>query len=343
MSPKVLISRLLRYRAIIVVAAILPLCGCLFRSHKVERQVSAVPLKSASAQELIDFINSQAAKIKTMQATVDIDTSVGGAKKGKVTDYQQIRGYVLAKKPAMLRMIGLMPIVRNRAFDMVSDGQQFKLWIPPKNRFVIGHNEVVHPSNQALENVRPQHIYDALLLRAIDPQNEIAVLENDFETVTDSKGHRVQQPAYVIDVIRKGQPSWYLSRKIFFSRTDLLSHRQLVYDEHGNLVTDARYEDFRDYEGTKFPTQIEIWRPLEEYSILLKMVKLQLNGPLTDEQFALQQPPGSCRREPGPARQPGSTHAGNRWQVIYTCPPVALEVGMHQVGASGLPPGAPIE
>ena len=35
-----------------------------------------------------------------------------------------------------LHMIGLMPIVRTTAFDMVSDGQDFKLWIPPKNRFV---------------------------------------------------------------------------------------------------------------------------------------------------------------------------------------------------------------
>lgn len=293
MLLQVLINRFFRYRAVVALAVVLPLSGCLFRSHKVERQVSTAPLKSATQQELIDFINSQAARIKSMQATVDIDTSLGGAKKGKVTEYQEIRGYVLARKPAMLRMIGLMPIVRNRAFDMVSDGQQFKLWIPPKNRFVVGHNEVVHPSTQPLENVRPQHIYDALLLHSIDPQSEIAVLENDYEIVTDAKGHRVQQPDYEIEVIRKGSSGWFLSRKIIFSRTDLLPHRQLIYDEHGNLVTDARYEDFKDYNGIKFPTQIDIWRPQEEYSILLKIVKLQLNEPLTDDQFALQQPPGA--------------------------------------------------
>jgi outer membrane lipoprotein-sorting protein len=141
--------------------------------------------------------------------------------------------------------------------------------------------------------LRPQHINDALLLRAIDPQKEIAVLENGFETVTGAKGHRVQQPDYEIEVIRKGSQGWFLSRKIIFSRTDLLPHRQLIYDEHGNLVTDARYEDFKDYNGIKFPTQIDIWRPQEEYSILLKIVKLQLNQPLTDDQFALQQPPGA--------------------------------------------------
>src|SRR5437667_11022463 len=172
-------SRLFRHRALLALVMVLPLGGCLFRSHRVERQVNTAPLKSATQQELIDFINSQAAKIKTMQATVDIDASVGGEKNGKVTDYQEIRGYVLARKPAMLRMIGLMPIVRNKAFDMVSDGQEFKLWIPPKNRFVVGKNEVQSPNTaQPLENIRPQNIYDALLIRPIDSLEEIAVLES---------------------------------------------------------------------------------------------------------------------------------------------------------------------
>src|SRR5690348_2610513 len=119
-----------RHRALFVLLLAVPLSGCLFRSRKVQQQYSTAPLKTAKQQELIDYIENQATKLRTVQATVDIDTSVGGIKKGKITDYQQIRGYVLARKPAMLRMIGLLPIVRNRAFDMVSDGQNFKLWIP---------------------------------------------------------------------------------------------------------------------------------------------------------------------------------------------------------------------
>ena len=286
-------SQSLRYRAILIFLVVMPLTGCLFHSRKVERQVSNAPLKSAMQQELIDFINSQASKIKTMQATVDIDTSVGGAQRGKVTDYKQIRGYVLARKPAMLRMIGLMPIVRNRAFDMVSDGKEFKLWIPPKNKFVVGRSDVPsHNASQPLENVRPQAIYDALLLPEITP-DEIAVLENGYETVTDAKHHRVEQPDYELDVIRKGEHAWYLSRKIVFSRTDLLPHRQLLYNQNGELTTDATYENYRDFGGVMFPTQISIYRPREEYDITLTIVKLQLNQPLTNDQFVLQQPPGA--------------------------------------------------
>lgn len=282
-----------RYKALLIFVAVFPLSGCLFRSHKVERQVTTAPLKAATPQQLIDYINNVASRIQSMQATVDIATSVGGEKKGKVVDYQEIRGYVLARKPAMLRMIGLLPIVRNRAFDMVSDGRQFKLWIPPKNKFVIGSNDVSHASTNPMENIRPQHIYDALLLRAIDPKDEIAVVDSDFETVTDEKSQKLQQPDYEVIVVHKEEQGWYLSRKVIFSRTDLLPHRQLIYDERGNLVTDAHYEDFKDYIGIMFPNQIDIWRPQEEYAITLKMVKLQLNQPLTDEQFALQQPPGA--------------------------------------------------
>jgi outer membrane lipoprotein-sorting protein len=286
-------SSFFRYRAALVLLA-LPLTGCLFRSRKVEQPINTVQLKTATQQELIDYINTQDARIQSIQATVDIDTTVGGVKKGKVTDYQEVRGYVLVRKPAMLRMIGLMPIVRNKAFDMVSDGENFKLWIPPKNRFVIGRNNVEtrNPAH-SLENLRPQHIFDALLLRRIDPQNEIAVMENETELVTDAKSRKASRADYVIDVIHKGEQGWALSRKIVFSRIDLLPHRQLLYDDAGNVATNALYGNYKEESGIEFPWQIEIARPQEEYDITLNIVKLELNQPLPDDKFVLEQPPGA--------------------------------------------------
>ncbi len=279
---------------IFVVLAFLPSTGCLFRTRKVEQNLSPVALKSATKPELVAYINSQAAKVETMQATVDIDTAVGGAKKGKVTEYKEIRGYVLARKPAMLRMIGLLPIIRNTAFDMVSDGRQFRLSIPPKNRFVVGRNDITASNpQQPLENLRPQMIYDALMLRAIDPQHEIAVMESDFETVTGEKGRIYQQPDYVIDVIRTENGNTWLSRKIVFSRINLLPNRQLIYDESGTLATDARYRDYRDYNTVLFPSSIQILRPEEEYDITLHMVKLDINLPLDNNKFVLEKPAGA--------------------------------------------------
>ena len=286
--------RPLPIRLLLALVLVLLSSGCLFRARKVERVASTAPLKMATQQDLIDYVNREAAKIRTMQATVDIDTTVGGAKKGKITDYQEIRGYVLARKPNMLRMIGLLPVLRNQAFDMVSDGEDFKLYIAPKNRFIVGkNNERTPDGHQTLENLRPQHIYDALLLREVDPEKEIAVLENEEELVRDKNGKQVEQSAYHLDIVRKGDHGWFLSRKIIFSRTDLLPHRQLVYDDHGNLATDARYEKYKNFEGITFPEQIEILRPREEYDIVLSVVKLQLNGTLADDKFTLEQPSGA--------------------------------------------------
>ncbi len=279
--------------ALTLVLVVLPSTGCLFRTRPVEETYSKTPLREAPQSVLIESINQQAERIRSLQATVDIDTSAGGARKGQVTDYKEIRGYVLARKPAMLHMIGLLPIVRTTAFDMVSNGQEFKVWIPPKNRFVVGRNAVQTHADDPMENIRPQDIYEALLIRPVDPENEIAVLENSFEILHDSKGHRVLQEDYELVVIRKGEQGWALSRKIVFSRTDLQPHRQYLYDEQGKLATDARYANYKDYDGVSFPSRIEIFRPQEEYDITLNMLKLEMNKPLRDDQFALEQPPGA--------------------------------------------------
>jgi len=282
--------------SVIVTFATLPTTGCLFRTRPVEDQYSKVPLKESSQQGLIDSINQQAEAIKSLKATVDIDSSVGGMKKGHVTDYKEIRGYVLARRPDWLHMTGLMPIVRTTAFDMVSNGQEFKLWIPPKNKFVIGQTqEPKRVTDQPMENIRPQDIYEALLIRQIDPNpaNEIAVMANGYETLHDGKGHRILQEDYEITVIHKYDTGWRMSRKIIFGRTDLKPHRQFIYDENVNVATDARYAEYKDFDGTSFPSRIEIYRPQEEYDITLNMLKVDINKELTDEQFVLEQPVGA--------------------------------------------------
>jgi outer membrane lipoprotein-sorting protein len=224
---------------------------------------------------------------------------VGGEKKGKVTEYQQIRGFVLMQKPAMLRMIGLLPIVRTTAFDMVSDGNRFKLSIPPKNRFIAGSDQVTKISDNTLMNLRPQVIYQAMLMPEIDPKNEIAVLVEGTQQVVDDKTHKpVTQPNYHIVVIRQlTKDSWHLYRVIYFNRADLVPYRQTIYDEKGAVETNVNYSDPQSYNGVQYPSLIEITRPKEEYSITLKMIKCTLNEPLKPEQFQLEMPEGAAFTE----------------------------------------------
>jgi outer membrane lipoprotein-sorting protein len=285
-----------RSTVFILLIAVMMLTGCLFRTRTVNTRLSTAQLRDATLEQLVETIDTNAGKLQSLNANVDIAVSTGGEKKGKVTDYRTFSGYVLVRKPEMLRMIGLVPVVRNRMFDMVSDGKRFELSIPPKNKFYVGSAQkpAGKVSDQAIENLRPQDIFDALLLKPIDPQNEIAVLEQGTEMVKDPKTHKdAIQPNYIVLVIRKGSKDYYLSRRIVFSRTDLLPHEQWIYNEAGVLVTYAHYEHFVDHAGTMLPMTVEIQRPVEEYAITLTVTKATVNVPLRDDQFSLQQPPGS--------------------------------------------------
>lgn len=281
-------------RLIALAVAVLPTSGCLFHRRPVEERYSKAPLMQATRQQLIDIINNQADAVRTLKTTVDIDASAGGIKRGEITDYKEIRGYILARKPGELHMVGLMPIVRTTAFDMVSNGTEFKLWIPPKNRFVIGLENVPTPnSDKPMESIRPQNIYDALLIQGIDPETELAVLDdNGYEEFLDSKGHRILQPDYELIVISIGKNP-RLSRKIVFGRTDLKPHRQYIYGPEGRLVSDSRYAEYKDYDGISYPSRIEITLPQQEYDFTFHMLKVEINQHLTQAQFTLTEPPGA--------------------------------------------------
>ena len=59
------------------------------------------------------------------------------------------------------------------------------------------------------------------------------------------------------------------------------------------MATDARYAEYKDFNGFSFPSRIEIYRPQEEYDITLNMLKVDINQPLKDDQFSLEQPSGA--------------------------------------------------
>jgi hypothetical protein len=274
--------------------AVLPLGGCVSRTRPVAIRATPAHLQTATGFDLVERINAEATKIQTLQAAVGITASVGGSKRGKITEYKEIHGYILVRKPSSLRMVGLFPILQNHMFDMVSSGQEFKLWIPPKNQFIAGNNEAARPSTQPLENLRPQVIYDALLIQAVDLKHDLAVLEGGEHMGIDRETQKpALQPDYALDIIKQNGQGWYLARKTVFDRTDLQPHQQILFDEHGSIVTDVLYDEYREFNGVFFPTNIRISRPQEEYSIRLEVTKLTINGPIMDDQFVLEPPSGA--------------------------------------------------
>ncbi len=267
-----------------------PLAGCLFRTHAVATRTTTLFLQTATCNELVQRINAGAAKIATLDATVSIATTEGGGKPGEVAKHREIRGRILARKPTALRLTGFLTVQQSLAFDMVSDPRQSMLWIPPTAKFTAGETGAAKPSLRALATLRPPVIYHALLLQPIDPQNEIAVLEqDDSHTVMDPKtGILVQQPDYALNIITHDERGYHMSRKTIFDRGDLQPYEQIIYGEDGAVAVDARYSEYQAYDGILFPTIITIWCPLAETSIEVKVTNLLINGPVSDDQFVLE-------------------------------------------------------
>jgi hypothetical protein len=256
-----------------------------------------VPLQTATCNELVERINVGAARIQALDATVSIATAEGGGEPGEITKFRETRGHLLARKPSALRLTGLSSAQRGPAFDMASDDQQSTLGTPPTAQFIPGEGKAAKTSAWPLATLRPNLIYDVLLMQPIDLQNEIAVLEQDeSHGVMDPRTRAlVQQPDYALDIITHDVRGYHLSRKTILDRTDLQPYEQIIYDENGSVAVDVRYFEYKAYDGILFPTVIEIMSPFTERSIEIKVTDLHMNGLLSDEHSVIDTSPDMRR------------------------------------------------
>lgn len=268
------------------------LSSCLARRRLIPRAAgSTQPLKTADFKVLLDAIDHQYAAIQDFSATVDMVPALGSTEKNHITEYKDVRAYIRFRKPSNIRLIGLLPVVRTQAFDMVSDGANFKLYIPSRNRFIVGRNQIEKPSPNNLENLRPQHFLDALIVRPIDLKTYRVMMEN----FTDE-----DNAYYILHEVRElAGGELRLSRTIWFSRIDLQLARQMIFDDNGNILTDARYSQWHPYDNVPFPKHIEINRPRDEYAVVIDLVKMDINKGVSDDQFVLDQPEGTTLQTVG--------------------------------------------
>jgi hypothetical protein len=84
--------------------------------------------------------------------------------------------------------------------------------------------------------------------------------------------------------------------------------RQLIFDAAGNILTDARYTEWKRYDDVAFPKHIEVDRPRDEYAVVIDIVKMDINKGISDDKFVLDQPEGTTLQvvgqEPAPVPAP---------------------------------------
>jgi outer membrane lipoprotein-sorting protein len=170
--------------------------GCAANRTSAKRPAGPLAqLQTAAKQQLISSYNDQANSIRSINASISIKLTAGTAYSGIIKQYHEVKGFILAQKPASIRVIGQAPIVGTNIFDMASDGETFHMYIPSKNKFLEGPANFERESAQPIENLRPQHLTEAMFWTPIS--EAAAVL---FEA-----GDESETRYYILTIVRAGE------------------------------------------------------------------------------------------------------------------------------------------
>jgi len=271
-------------------------CGCpggrVVTGHTV---ISQRPVaKEATREELLEAYNLIARGTKTLNATVEMKPTAGSQYSGVIDEYHEVKAFLLAARPAQIRVIGQAPVIGTTVFDMASDGETFRVLIPSKKKFLVGPVAVERTSSKPIENLRPQHLLDALLWPEIHKAESVTLREFNDENAR----------YYILTVLRGGYQVEVL-REIWFDRSNLQVARMQNFGPKGLLLSDVRVADWQPSDnagqaataaasnGTAlFPRSMRIERPHDDYKLDLQVTKIAVNEEIPAERFKLEQPAG---------------------------------------------------
>ncbi len=279
-----------RIASLIAVATLAGGCA-VSRKTVVKPSGPVIALQNASKQQLIESYDRQAQSVTSMNAAVTMVLTAGSAYTGVIEQYHEVSGFILAQKPADVRVIGQVPVVGTDIFDMVSNGETFHIFIPSKNKFIVGPAQLERPSKKPIENLRPQHLTGALFWNGIPPDDPV-LLEQESQGASSfyvlTVIHRVGQATAT-----EAEANWEIAQKIWFDRATLDVSRIATYDTGGQLASDVSYSNWDNFGAERYPREISVNRPASDYRLDIRIVRLTLDMPIAPDRFVLKQPSGT--------------------------------------------------
>lgn len=261
--------------------------GCSWFRVKSIKQVSRLalplPAKTATQSELIERLNRIAQSTKTLSLTVMFELTATSGRPDQIESYRETKGFILIKSPHLIRIIG--QAFNINVFDMASDGKETSIFVPSKNKFYhLFNDQKIEKTKLPVGNLRPQDMLNALALEAFpqDSPDQPVVLEEDQEG---------RQRFYILNLVKRdavGKVS--LERKVWFDRFDLNIVRQKFFGNQGQLESDINYYGYKEAGGVPYPGEVVFRRPIEDYSLRIKVNKVKMNDVLTEDKFVLDRP-----------------------------------------------------
>ena len=275
-------------------------CHLVHNTVAVEKLLA--PLSEANTAQLVSEVNRLVAA-RSIHGKVDIqfeDTSF--ATSGIAEKYRTAEGSITLQRPAKVYLVVEGPFATEVA-QMTSDGEHFRIAIlkgdDKYHRFVRGTNQAIYPKLEtdsdgtaakkgkpnteaqtvnALSNLRPQHLTDALMIRPIDLQAPgLIYAQSEFyqseKDPASQSNKRVVRGYYLLDELQPGDKgSARLLRRFWFDRVNgVRLARQQTFNEKGVLITDVSYGESRKFGDSNalMPVQVGLTRPQDHYKITI--------------------------------------------------------------------------
>lgn len=297
-----------RLTLLLILSASMLASGCgIFGTHKkVQVPQLLTPLTDSDTARLISEVNRLAA-VRSIHGKVDLifeDTSF--AESGLAEKYRQADGQITIQRPGNIYLIIQVPFIAKDIAQMTSNGESFRVAIlqgeEKYKRFIKGTNNAVYekldgngksePEKRkkgtmnaketvnALSNLRPQHLTDALMVSPIaDPAHSGLTYarsesyQEEADTRPQAKSSvRVVRGYYLLEEF--SQPvagEAHLLRRFWFDRiSGIRLARIQSFNDQGLLITDVSYWDEKPFgEAGQFrlPSRIEITRPHDQYKL----------------------------------------------------------------------------
>lgn len=304
-------SRLSLAGAFLLAITVLTSSGCFILDRFTHKEIAVPallsPLADADTGQLIAEVN-RLAGVRSLRGKVDIefqDTSF--AVSGIAEKYRAADGTVVLQRPGKVFLIIQAPFIATDIAQMTSDGERFRVAVlqgdAKYRRFVMGTNNAMYrklsveaPTDgrgdgakkkarteqetvNALSNLRPQHLTDALLVRPIESRAGVIYAQTEFyqeekDPRQQSTSKRVMRGYYFLDELETGeQGTAHLVRRFWFDRVAGIRLARLqTFDSRGALITDVAYratKSFGENGRVQLPSIVELTRPQDHYKLSL--------------------------------------------------------------------------
>lgn len=277
---------------ILLLCLLMGTLSCVKRTRIVTVPERVRQAHTLSRAEIATLLDQRAAAIQSLQSSSMKAYFAGGDEtSGKVERYMGVPGYVLAQKPDRLRITLQNPVTKTSLADMLSDGQEVKIWIPRLNKFFvgpanIGRVEYSQANENPLANLRPQHILPMLLFDSpFSKGGDRVFVEEDSDA---------SAKYYVVGELRQGPNSqWQLARRVWVERYEQSVTRERFYAGDGRTIADIRYSRYQEIDGVPVAVRIELQRYEEHYSMTMELDRVRVNPQLQPIAFQLDKPPSA--------------------------------------------------